>query len=454
MSTAERRPIVLIVDDEPAVVEALKALLSEDYGLLAAGTGQEALELVSRHPVDLILLDLRLPDLDGLSVLKRIKEFDQSIPVIIATATDRARAALDAMQAGAADYLTKPFEADSVLAAARNALEKERLTKETACFRSRPPHEGFGKIIGSSPRMRQVYSVIRQLAKNDATVLISGESGTGKELTASAIHFNSLRQNKPFIPINCASIPENMLESELFGHEKGAFTGAAAQKLGMLELAHEGTVFLDEVSDLRLDMQAKLLRAFESREIKRVGGTRLIRIDVRIISATNVDLMRMVEAEKFRKDLYYRLNVVPFQLPPLRERGEDIILLTNYFIKFYNRSFRKRITGVTDEALGYLSGYHWPGNVRELKNIIERTIALKDEGLIDISDLPLDMFINSSFAESMHIEGGLKDACRDFQRRYIQAVLERVDGNQSQAARVLGLHRNALSTKMKTLGLR
>jgi two-component system response regulator AtoC len=321
-------------------------------------------------------------------------------------------------------------------------------------LRSQREEIRFENIIGKSKKIRGIFEIIEKVIKTDATVLICGESGTGKELIARAIHFNSSRKQKPFIPINCASIPENLLESELFGHEKGAFTDATNQKLGMFELAHEGTLFLDEISGLKLDVQGNLLRALEEKEIRRLGGTKIIRVDVRIISATNIDLKLAVKEGKFRQDLYYRLNVVPIYLPPLRERKDDIPLLVEYFLQKYNQVFRKEIEGLTKEALEYLIHYDWPGNVRELKNVIERLVALKDDGVITPKDLPFDIFIKSSLTRDLPTEGGLKQANRDFQRQYIEAVLERVSGNQVKAAKILGIHRNALFNKMKSLGLK
>ena len=302
--------------------------------------------------------------------------------------------------------------------------------------------------------MKTIYGMVEKVAENDSTVLVSGESGTGKELIARAIHYNSLRKQKPFIPINCAGIPQNLLESELFGYEKGAFTDAATRKLGMFELAVGGTFFLDEVSSLELSMQAKLLRALEEKEIKRLGGTKIIKVDVRIISATNIDLRRAVREEKFRQDLYYRLNVVPIHLPPLRERKEDIPLLAEHFLENYNLAFRKEIKGLNKPALECLLGYDWPGNVRELRNVIERLVALKDGGFITPRELPFDIFVRDRLEKPSSLEGGLKAAREDFEKQYIKAVLEQVEGNQGNAAKILGIHRNALFNKMKGLGLK
>lgn len=451
-------PIVLVVDDEPRVLEGFEAILDGQFKVLTARSGKEALERIAKESINLVFLDIKMPDMDGMEVLRSIKEYDENLSVIMATATDKAKAAVEAMQLGASGYITKPFDADEVIAVAHRAIEREKLLKEVVYFRSQRERSGirFENIIGESNQMKEIYRMIEKLIKNDATILISGESGTGKELIARAIHFNGLRQNKPFIAINCASIPENLLESELFGYEKGAFTDATNQKLGMIELANEGILFLDEISDLRLDMQAKLLRALEEKEIKRVGGTRVIRLDVRIISATNIDLKKAIQEGKFRQDLYYRLNIVPIYIAPLRERREDIPLLAEHFLKVYNQAFRKKIQGFTKEALECLVDYDWPGNIRELKNIIERLAALRDKhtGLITQNELPFDIFIKSSLIKSFQDKGKLREACNGFQKQYIETVLERVGGNQQKAAKILGIHRNALFNKMKILGLK
>jgi DNA-binding NtrC family response regulator len=454
MNNSKNLPVVLVVDDEPAVLETFETILEGKFEVLTARSGKEALDKIAKEPVSLVFLDIRMPDMDGIQVLRKIKEYDENLSVIMATVTDSARKAVEAIQLGACNYITKPFDVDEVIALAQKAIEQERLLKEVTYLRSQREEIRFENIVGKSKRIREIFAIIEKVVKNDATVLISGESGTGKELIARAIHFNSLRNQKPFVPINCAGIPENLLESELFGHEKGAFTDATNQKLGMFELANEGTLFLDEISGLRLDVQANLLRALEEKEIRRLGGTKIIRVDVRIISATNINLKQAVEEGKFRPDLYYRLNVVPIHLPPLREHQEDIPLLVDYFLNKYNQVFRKKIEGLTPQARGHLMHYDWPGNIRELKNVIERLVALKDDGVITPTDLPFDIFIKSSLVKDFPAEGGLKQASKDFQKQYIEVVLERAGGNQVKAARILGIHRNALSNKMKILGLK
>ena len=333
-------PVVLVVDDQPAVLASFEAILENDFEVLTAPNAKEALEKINNREVRLVFLDIAMPDMDGMWVLRRIKEYDQNLPVIMATASDSCRKAVEAMRSGASDYIVKPFDADEVVAVARKALEQKELVKEVACLRSQREDIRFENIVGQSRKIKEVFAIIEKVVKIDTTVLVSGESGTGKELIARAIHFNSARKEKPFIPINCAGIPESLLESELFGHEKGAFTDAVCQKLGMFELAGEGTLFLDEVSGLKFEVQANLLRALEEKEIRRLGGTKLIRIDARIIAATNVDLSQAVRDGKFRQDLYYRLNVVPIHLAPLRERREDVPLLVEHF-----RSVTTRFSG-------------------------------------------------------------------------------------------------------------
>ncbi|MDD4939453.1 MAG: sigma-54 dependent transcriptional regulator [Candidatus Omnitrophica bacterium] len=454
MKKEKNLPVVLVVDDEPAVLESLTAILEEEFTVSTARSGKEALEKIAAEQVRLVFLDIALPDMDGMQVLRKIKEYDKNLSVIMATATDSARRAVEAMQSGACNYITKPFDMEEVITVARKALEQDRLIREVIYLRWQREEAGFDNIIGRSPKIREVFEIIEKVSQTNATVLIFGESGTGKELIARAIHFRGPRKQKPFIPINCAAIPENLLESELFGHEKGAFTDATSQKLGMFELADEGTLFLDEISGLRLDVQANLLRALEEKEIRRLGGNKLIKVDVRIISATNTDLKSAANSEKFREDLYYRLNVVPVNLPALRERREDIPLLVEYFLKRYNQAFRKDIVGLTKEAMDCLLEYDWPGNVRELKNIIERLAALKDGKLITAKDLPFDLFIKGSIEKKLGGGGALKQASKDFEKQYIEGVLERVSGNQTKAARLLGIHRNALFNKMKSMGLK
>jgi two-component system response regulator AtoC len=450
-------PNILVVDDEVNVIESFKQLLEDDYKVLTATNGEEALEKVEKENLDIVLLDIRMPGMDGIEVLRRIEEMKENVDVIMVTAVNTMKTAIEAMKLGAYDYITKPFELDEVVVPINRALEKRRLTRELSYLRSQVAKPvKFDNIIGTSEKMRQVYEIVSQMSRNDATVLISGESGTGKELIARAIHFNGLRKDKPFIPVDCASISESLLESELFGHEKGAFTDATSQKLGRFELANHGTLFLDEIGNLRLDLQGKILRALQEREIQRVGGVKTIKIDVRIISATNIDLKKAVREGRFREDLYYRLNVVPIEVPPLRERKEDIHLLVRYFLGIFNREFGKKIENLTPEAMDSLVNYRWPGNVRELRNVIERLVALTKEGIISHKGLPLDILLAVTTGELNMEEEGLllKEAREQFEKQFILGVLEKVNWNQTEAAKILGVHRNTLIMKIQNLGIK
>lgn len=450
-------PNILVVDDEANVIESFKQLLEDDYKVLTARTGEEALEKVEKENLDIVLLDIRMPGMDGIEVLRRIEEMKENVDVIMVTAVNTMKTAIEAMKLGAYDYITKPFEVDEVVVPINRALEKRRLTRELSYLRSQVAEPvKFDNIIGTSEKMRRVYEIVSEMSKNDTTVLICGESGTGKELIARAIHFNGLRKDKPFIPVDCASISESLLESELFGHEKGAFTDATSQKLGRFELANHGTLFLDEIGNLRMDLQGKILRALQEREIQRVGGVRTIKIDVRIISATNIDLKKAIKEGRFREDLYYRLNVVPIEVPPLRERKEDIPLLVRYFLGIFNREFGKEIEDITPETMDSLVNYRWPGNVREVRNVIERLVALTKEEVISHKGLPLDILLAVTTGESNTGEEGklLREAREQFEKQFILGVLEKVNWNQTEAAKILGVHRNTLIMKIQNLGIK
>src|SRR5882672_892331 len=441
------RPVVLVVDDDPGVRESFRLILEDHYDVVDVPDGPSALDVVRASAVDLVLLDIRLPGMDGIEVLERIKALDEGIEVILVTAVKTVRTAVAAMKLGAFDYLTKPFEDEELLSLARRAVEKRSLEREVTFLRGElARRHDRDEIVGEHPEMQKLARLVTQVARTTTTVLIAGESGTGKELIARAIHHGGPRSDKPFVPVNPAAIPEALVESELFGHEKGAFTGAHQRKLGRFELAQGGTLFLDEIGLLRAEVQAKLLRVLQEREIERVGGTRSIKIDVRIVAATNTDLKRAVAAGTFREDLYYRLNVVPIAVPPLRARIED------HFVRRYNHEFNKRIHGLTPEALALLAAYAWPGNVRELQNIVERTMVLVDGPLIGPADLPLDVTLApgrpgpGQTPEPLRMD--LNQASDRFERIIVQRVLEEVGGNVSEAARVLGLHRNSLKMKL------
>ena len=448
------RPVILAVDDEPSMGESYKMLLEEKYSLFYASTGHEALEIVQREPVNLVLLDVLLPDMDGMDILRRIKEISDA-DVIMVSAVKTMRTAIQAVKLGAYDYVSKPFDIDDLLATVGKAIENQNLKKEIVYLKSSLPSARGERMVGSSEGIRRVFSLISEVCNTQSTVLITGESGTGKELIARAVHFSGYRKDKPFVAVDCATIPENLVESELFGHEKGSFTDATSQKIGKFELANGGTLFLDEIGNLHQDIQGKILRVLEVREIQRVGGTKTIKIDVRVISATNLDLKKAVKDGRFRQDLYYRLNVFPVYAPALRERKEDVPLLINHFISIYNRQFGKNIHGVSKEAMELLVNYNWPGNIRELRNVIERLVVLSREDIISHKRLPLDILFPEEVKDGdIDNKALLKEARYEFEKRFILKVLERANWNQTKAAQLLGIHRNALLQKINIFKLR
>jgi DNA-binding NtrC family response regulator len=449
------RPTILVVDDDAGVRESFRLILDDEYEVVDVMAGQQALEVVRTAQVDVVLLDIRLPEMDGIEVLERIKQVDEQVEVILVTAVKTVKTAVAAMKLGAFDYVTKPFEEDELLATIRRALQKRSLEREVVYLRTELARRtSLDDIVGHHAEMQRLFRAIGQVAMTTSTVLISGESGTGKELVARAIHRMGPRRDKPFVAVNPAAISDSLVESELFGHEKGAFTGAYQRKPGRFELAQGGTLFLDEIASLRMEMQAKLLRVLQERELERVGGTRTIRLDVRIIAASNVDLRQAVERETFRADLFYRLNVVPLTVPPLRERPSDIPMLVEHFVERFNRELGKRIEGLTPEALAALEEYPWPGNVRELQNVIERSVALMESGPIGLNDLPTDVLLRDLRVRVKQAENlPLKTATDDFERQIVMRVLERVQWNRSEASRILGIHRNSLKMKLKRWGL-
>jgi DNA-binding NtrC family response regulator len=453
---SRRRPVILVVDDDAGIRESFQLVLEDEYELVEAADGRRALAILGSRQVDLVLLDIRLPEMDGIEVLERMKALDESVEVILVSAVRTVRTAVAAMKLGAFDYLTKPFEDDELLSLVRRALEKRSLEREVTFLRSElERRHDVVDLIGQHPEMQKLYRLVAQVARTTTTVLITGESGTGKELVARAIHRQGPRRDKPFVPVNPAALSDALVESELFGHEKGAFTGAYQRKLGRFELAQDGTLFLDDIGALKPELQVKLLRVLQEREFERVGGTRAIRVDARIIVATNVDLRQAVTAGTFREDLYYRLNVMPIAVPPLRERREDIPLLAEHFIRRYAHEFNRRVDGLAPAALAALQEYSWPGNVRELQNVIERLVGLVEGPLIDLGDLPLDLLLPDP---RPRVQGSqnvpLNQATDDFERQIALRVLERVRWNVSEAARLLGIHRNSLKGKIARWGVR
>jgi two-component system response regulator AtoC len=449
-----RKQKVLLVDEDRQLCSSLAVQLTErDYEVASLFSGQGALELLAEETPDLLLLEQGLADMDGLEVLRQAKKLDEDLNVILVTTSDAPEVAVQALRLGAFECLRKPVNTDELVLVVERALETGQLKREVAKLRSeRPARFGVDNIIGCSADMKKVLAMVRKIARSEAgTVFIQGESGTGKELIAKAIHYESSRADQPFMAINCAAVPEALLESEIMGHERGAFTDAKVLKKGLFELADGGTVFLDEIGDMALAMQAKLLRVLEERSFRRVGGTRDVKVDVRIISATNRDLHKAMEEKTFRNDLYYRIGVIPIFLPPLRERREDIIPLAEHFINLFNREFGKQVRGISRMAEKILMEYDWPGNIRELKNVIERSVILECEETLLVENLPrelIDRTVGTAGPLNFRLPPEGIDI-EDVERELIRQALEMADGNQSQAARLLNLGIDALRYRMK-----
>ncbi len=448
---------ILVVDDDQAHRTMLRTLLSGwGYKIVEADDGQVAVEKVHEQAFDMILMDIRMLKVSGLEALDGIKTYNPAIPVIIMTAYSSVETAVEALKKGAYDYLTKPLDFDELRLAMERAMDHSQLKEENRLLRETlGSHFDIQNIIGRSTAMVKLLETVAQVAPSEATVLITGDSGTGKELIAGAIHFNSPRKDGSFVKVNCAAITETLLESELFGHEKGAFTGAHRLKEGRFRQADGGSLFLDEVSEMSLGMQVKLLRALQEREITRVGGEEVIKVDVRIIAATNKDLIQEVESEKFREDLYYRLNVVTLNVPLLRERKEDIPLLAQHFLNTFAEKNRKQIKGFSPQAMDQLLKYGWPGNVRELMNAVERAVVLSRSEYLDEQDLPLVIEDALSDEEKSPSRDVLPAdlPLEDVEKTTILKTLESTDGNKSEAARRLGITRKTLHKKLKKYGM-
>jgi two-component system response regulator HydG len=446
---------ILVADDEESHRIMLRAVLQEEgYEVVGAADGPEAIRAVEQEPFDLILLDIRMPGMDGIEALTEIRKISPYIPVLMMTAYASVKTAVEALKAGAFEYLIKPLDIDELKILIQKALEHYHLREENLALKERLGDRfDFSKIIGKSQKMKDLFDLLAQVAPTDATVLILGESGTGKELVANSIHHNSRRASQPFIKVSCAALPETLLESELFGHEKGAFTGAIARREGRFQLAHRGTIFLDEVGEMNAATQTKILRVLQEKEFEPLGGTRTVKVDVRVMTATNKDLEREVKEGRFREDLFYRLNVVPVSIPPLRERKEDIPALAAHFLYLYREKNRKELKEISPKALDLLVRYDWPGNIRELENCIERAVIVARGEVIAPVDLPPQVQALSAGREEPGVHFPLGISLQEAERALIFKTLEDTGGNRSRAAEILGINRRTLQIKLKEYGV-
>jgi len=454
---------ILVVDDERSMRELLAIVLRrEGYEVLLAENGRGAIDMLEREPVDLLISDIKMPDLSGVDVLRAAKTIDQDILGIMITAFASTETAVEAMRLGACDYLSKPFDIDLLKMKVREKIENRQLRQENVLLkRTLGLSHQFANIIGRSPAMLDVFKMIETIARTNSTILLTGESGTGKGLVAQAIHFHSLRRDKPMVSLNCGALPENLLESELFGHMRGAFTGADTNKKGLLEVAERGTVFLDEIGEMSPVLQVKLLRVLQERRFRRVGGLEELQADIRVIAATNQDLGKAIAEGRFREDLYYRINVIPISLPPLRERREDIQLLAEHFVTKYTEQMEKEITGISHPAMELLLRYDWPGNIRELENVIERAVALEPTPAILPDSLPpmirgdLPVRVPSGAADLLPDSGfDLEAHVKQIERGYIAEALKRAGGVQVKAAELLGMSFRSFRYYVKKYNLR
>jgi len=451
---------ILIVDDEISALEALRMIFKEDYQVFTAETGQQALDLLDNEFIDLVILDITMPDINGLEVLRIIKEKAPDVAVVMVTATKNIKTVVEAVKLGASDYVVKPFDVEEIKVIVQKTLKETRLSRELAYLRQEiSKNYKFDQLVGTSTIMRNVFQTVLRVAPFKSTILVTGESGTGKELVARSIHQHSTRAKNPFIAVHCPNLPETILESELFGHHKGSFTNAVEMKPGKFELAHTGTLFLDEISEMSPRVQAKILRVLEEQEFERVGGTRPIKVDVRLIAATNKDLKMAISQGEFREDLYYRINVVPVSLPSLKEREEDVPLLAEYFFQKFKQELNSKVKGISPEALDLLTVYEWPGNVRELKNVIERALCLHGEDDFMLpSHLPTE--ISGSYEQEVAAAAlslgstSFQEAVADFEKSLIMAALAKSQGSQVKAAEILGTTRRVLKYRMDKLDIK
>ena len=446
---------VLICDDDLGMRETISAILGRDYRVLAVASGEAALAMLRQEEVNVIILDLRLPGITGFDVLRIVKENYSLIECIMISAINEVETVVQAMKYGAYHYITKNFDYDELRSLVRNACERQDLNRQVITLSAQVAEQSTREfLIGPSRQIRDIVDVVHKVARLSATVLILGESGTGQELLARLIHRQSGRAEAPFIAVNMSAIPHELVESTLFGHERGAFTGAHKQQLGKFEIASGGTLFLDEIGDLRLDLQAKLLRAIQEGEIERVGGTKPIRTEFRLVVATNVDLEKAVKDGRFREDLYYRINVIPLRMPALRDRIEDLPELARLFVERYRLKFRKPVKGISDSALKILASYWWPGNIRELENLVERLVAVSDKEWITDEDLPLEYHFAKLDSGPTTGDALFQEACDTFERNFILRALEKSDWNVTATARYLGIPLSTLKHKMARLDLR
>ncbi|MGR3293665.1 MAG: sigma-54-dependent transcriptional regulator [Candidatus Scalindua sp.] len=453
------KKLILIVDDEKAARFGMKLALEKDgYKVMEASDGIGAFEVIKANNPSLIFLDINMPKINGIQVLEEINQMEDPPMIVMVTAYGSERVAVDAMKKGAYDYIAKPYEIDELRLIAKHAFEKLALEEENARLRSEIDRlESMGEIIGKSREMKDVYNKIDKVGPTDVTVLIQGESGSGKELVAKEIHKKSSRKNNPMIIMNCAALPETLIESELFGHEKGAFTGAVERRLGKFELADKGTIFLDEIGDMSPNTQAKVLRILQEQSFERLGGTETLCVDVRLISATHKNLLKGIKEGNFREDLYYRLKVVEILLPPLRNRREDIIILTDRFIQYFSKKHKKNVKSISNEAVKYFTKYSWPGNVRELQNVIESAVVMANAETLGVSDFPEEISnsdSNRSFDYNLPFRDAKKIVVEAFERDFVSRKLAENNGNVSKTAEALGMHRQSLQQKIKELNMK